>query len=296
MPLGNHYGALEVADAIKLIQAAVDQGVNSFDTSPAFGNGRAEELLAQALGSGVKDISIATRALPSTQQVSTQGFTDRSKILTWLEESLLRLKRDSIDLYYIEGLRDRTTIGRLMEAMELIRESGLIGGIGLVATNSYPVRIALKYGKVNAVLVPYNILNRPIDTEFLSFCRQTDVAVHAAEPLCRGLLAGQLHRNSAFPAGDIRTDDRRFRGDRFRTNIGLVGHLARYATQEGLSMLELSLGWVMQHPAVTTAICGAKSVAQLEELIAASRTKLKLDQILEIDFIVGGNKYQRAES
>jgi aryl-alcohol dehydrogenase-like predicted oxidoreductase len=296
MALGDHYGVLDEQGAVSIIQEAMERGARSFDTCPAFGQGASELLLARALESEVDNVSIATKALsPGDNPFQPLRRTARERLLRDIEGSLRRLGRHYIDLYYIYGDRDGQVFDQAVDALLEIRESGLIRATGIYSTSSYFIRRALRRGHIDAVMVPYSILNRPLDTDFLSFCRGADVAVHACEPLFRGLLAGSLHRNSTFPEGDVRTTDKRFRGERFRKNIGVIEPLKQFADREGMTLLELSLGWVLQHPAIKTAVCGARNREQVAEIIAASTTRLTLDQILEIDFIIGSNKYQSVE-
>ena len=296
MALGDHYGMLDEQGAVSIIQESVERGVRFFDTSPAFGRGASEMLLARALETETERVSIATKALSAGDPpFHPPRRTSRERLLRDIEESLRRLGRHYLDLYYIYGDREGRMFDQTLDALFEIRESGLIRATGIYSTSSYFLRRALRRGHVDAVMVPYNILNRPLDTDFLSFCRAADVAVHACEPLFRGLLAGKLHRNSTFSQGDVRTADRRFRGDRFRRNIEIVELLRLFADQEGLTLLELSLGWVLQHPSIKFAVCGARTPLQVEEIIKASATRLSLDQILEIDFIVGSKKYQFME-
>ncbi len=295
MSLGDHYGPMDEQGAVSIIQEAVERGINSFDTSPAFGRGASELLLSRALGSRIESVSIATKSLsPGEDPFRLLRRSSRETLLRDIEDSLRRLGRHYLDLYYIYGDSDHSLFDQTVDALLEIRETGLIRLTGIYTTSSYFLRRALRRGHIDAVMVPYNILNRPLDSDFLQYCRLSDVAVHACEPLCRGLLSGRLHKNSAFAEGDVRINDKRFRGERFRQNIGITEHLRHFADQEGMTLLELSLGWVLQHPSVKAAVCGVRSAEQIEEVIAASSTELTLDQILEIDFIVGADKFQTA--
>ena len=293
LTFGDHYGPIDHRKSVQLIRTTVEAGVTSFDTSPAFGAGAGELLLSLALGSRIEDVTISTKGiLPGEDPFNPLTRGDREALFTSLEQSLRRLGRRFIDIYYIYGQKNPDAFIRSVDAVREMKEAGLIRKIGLYATSSYFLRLALRSGAIDAVMVPYNIFNRPLDTDFLPFCREENVEVHACEPFCRGLLTGQLHKNSVFGEGDLRLTDPRFRGDRFRKNVSLVEQLGSYATRQGMTLLALSLGWVLQHPAITTAVCGARSVRQIEQIVAASPTRLTLDQILEIDLIIGPHKYQ----
>ncbi|MDH4068889.1 MAG: aldo/keto reductase [Ignavibacteria bacterium] len=295
LAFGDHYGPMDQNSAVRLIQDAVDRGVNYFDTSPAFGAGASELLLSLALGTRSEDVSIATKAIQSeTDPFNYLSAETRESMVRSLEQSLRRLGRRYVDLYYLYGHKSKDQFIRTVEAAEEMRDAQLVRSVGIYTTTSYFVRIALRYGKIDAVMVPYNILNRPLDTDLLPYCREQGIAVHACEPFCRGLLTGQLHRNSVFGEGDLRLTDPRFRGDRFRINVGLVEQLGAYATRQGMTLLALSLGWILQHPAIASAVCGARSTRQIEQIIIASTARLTLDQILETDLIVDHHKYQSA--
>jgi aryl-alcohol dehydrogenase-like predicted oxidoreductase len=190
--------------------------------------------------------------------------------------------------------RSGEALREMIEAMTEVREAGFIREVGLIVSGTEILKRAVSYGQIDAVLVPYSIFNRPADADFLSFCRMSGIAVHACEPLCRGLLSGALHSNSVFAEGDIRINDQRFRGQRFRDNIETAERLRHFAAQEGYTLLELALGWVLQHPSISSVICGAKTTHQLRQLISAMPVNLNLDQILEIELIVGDRKHQRA--
>jgi aryl-alcohol dehydrogenase-like predicted oxidoreductase len=295
LAFGNHYGPLEQPAALEVISEALSSGVTAFDTSPTYGQGLAEELLSRAIGVIPHGISVSTRlAYPTDNLKPARRKNDRESILRCLEGSLNRLERNRIETYFIEGPDPATPLGETIAAMEELREVGLIRGIGLFCSTMAHLRKALRYGRVDAVMVPYNIFNRPLDPEFLPACREAGIAVHATEPLCRGLLAGNLHKNSVFEEGDVRILDPRFKGAAYRHNIDLVEELRRYASEQTMTLLDLSLGWVLQHPSIGKAVCGARNPQQVREIVAASQSPLTLEQILQVDFIVGTDKHQQA--
>jgi aryl-alcohol dehydrogenase-like predicted oxidoreductase len=233
-------------------------------------------------------------ALPAGRQAWRK--TDRLTIARMVEESLKRLRRSQIDLFCVYGPDPRTSLRETMAGLEELRHAGKIRGIGFCTTDIDVLREALQYGRLDAVLAPYNILNRSIETELAPFCRATRISILACEPFCRGLLLGKMHKNSVFDLNDLRVEDKRFRGARFRGNIEIVNRLRSLAYQEGLSLMQLALGWVLQNAAVSVAICGAKSPAQIEEAIAAASTQLTPEHINAIDQIVGADVLQHAEN
>jgi aryl-alcohol dehydrogenase-like predicted oxidoreductase len=296
LALGGHYGPIEKSEAIRTIRTAVEAGITFFDASPTYGGGLAEQILGAALGSERDSVQIATK-VGTGRDVS---FTllrnnDRTTIIKRIEESLKRLRRDYIDLYQIYGPDPHTPLHETMETLEELRQAGKVRLIGFCSPDTSTLREALKHGRVNAVQVPYNILNRTIDAEVLPFCRAARIHLHACEPYLCGLLCGGLHKNSVFDTDDRRATDRRFRGEQFRSNIEIVNRLRAYAYQEELTLLQLSLGWTLQNPSIARAICGATRPEQVVETVAAAQTQLTPEQIIAVDQIVGEDKYQQPQ-
>jgi aryl-alcohol dehydrogenase-like predicted oxidoreductase len=297
LPFGGHYGSIDKEDILRTTRAAVEGGITFFDTSPSYGSGLAERFLGDALGSGRDTVVIATKNGTGLESSFTAWRpSNRHTIARQVEESLKRLRRNRIDLYCVYGPDPRSSLREIMAGLEDLRETGAIRAIGFCTTETEVLREVLQYGRVDAVLAPYNILNRTIETELAPFCRATRISILACEPFCRGLLLGAMHKNSVFDLADLRVEDRRFRGERFRQNIEIVNRLRSLAYQEGLSLMQLALGWVLQNAAVSVAICGAKTYRQIGEAIAAADVQLTPEQINAIDQIVGNDVLQHAES
>ena len=281
LAFGNHYGALDRTKAIQTIRFALDAGITWFDTSPAYGDGLAEEILGEASRDAGDTVCVSTKIWNPDQ------LNPRESIVRSLGQSLARLKRNHVDLCYLQCDGHRSDIPALIETMTLLRSSGVIRAIGLCTASPPVLNSAIGQARVDAVQAPYNILERSVERSMLPLCEISQASFHACEPFCSGLLLGHLHKNSVFERGDLRIEDRRFRGERFRRTVEIVNRLQVFASQERLTMLQLALGWVLQHPLVSTAICGARSPQQIRETVAASATRLTPEQILELDLIVG---------
>ena len=296
LAFGGHYGDMEMREIIRTVRAAIESGVTLFDTSPTYGNGIAELLLGEALGANRNDVFLATKDGTSTDSPLTGWQTiDRKTIIHQVEESLRRLRREYVDLYFIDGPDPRLPLGETMEVLEELRLSGKIRSIGFCTSEVDVLREAMQYGRPEAVLLPYNILNRSVEETLIPFCRATSISILACEPFCRGLLLGHMHKNHAFDMADLRVEDKRFRGERFRQNVEIVNRLRSLAYQDGLSMAQLSMGWALQNSVVSVAVCGAKSAAHIQEAVAAADVELTPDQIIAIDQIVGEDIYQHVE-
>ena len=296
LAFGGHYGDTDKWNVIRTIRAAVEKGVTFFDTSPTYGNGIAEAFLGEALGSDRNDVVIATKnGAGLDSSLTAWRSLDRETIFHQVEQSLRRLRREYIDIYFVYGPDPRTPLGKTMDALEEMRNAGKIRSIGFCTNDASVIREALQYGHPEAVLAPYNVLDRTLEQDLFPFCRATNIDILACEPFCRGLLLGRMHKNSVFDLTDLRVEDKRFRGEQFRQNIEIINRLRSLAYQEGLTMMQLALGWNLQNASVKVAVCGVKSATHIDEALAAANIQLTPEQILAIDQIVGEDVQQHAE-
>jgi aryl-alcohol dehydrogenase-like predicted oxidoreductase len=293
LAFGNHYGRLDRSVVLRTIRAAFDAGIGFFDTSPSFGNGLAEELLGEALVSTNGEIKIATKTPLMSEALWFDSSQKRACVAAELEASLRRLRREYIDLYYVDGIDSPGFAAEVVQALEGFRATGVIRSIGLRTSKLEVLRSALSRARVDAVQAPYNLFNRVVESELLPFCLTNTIAFHACEPFCRGLLIGHLHKNSVFDEHDLRIEDLRFRGERFRRNIEIVNRLHAFADQERISLPQLVCGWLMTTRAVSTVICGVRSPQQAREIAGTYSVRLAPEQVLEINLIVGEDRYQQ---
>lgn len=296
LAFGGHYGDTDKRNVIRTVRAAVERGVTFFDTSPTYGNGIAETLLGEALGADRNDVVIATKnGTGIDSSLTAWRSLDRETIIHQVEQSLRRLRRECIDFYFVYGPDPRTPIGKTVDTLEEMRHAGKIRSIGFCTNDANVIREALQYGHPEVVLAPYNILDRTLEEDLIPFCRATNIDILACEPFCRGLLLGLMHKNSVFDLADLRVEDKRFRGEQFRHNIEIINRLRSLAYQEGFTMMQLALGWSLQHASVKVAVCGVKSATHIDEAVVAANIQLTPEQILAIDQIVGEDVQQHAE-
>jgi aryl-alcohol dehydrogenase-like predicted oxidoreductase len=296
LPFGGLLGRVSKFETLRTIEAAVEGGITLFDTSPAYGGGVAEELLGEAVRPVSDKVVIATKIGAGID--STGHFwclNNRPNILRQVDGSLRRLQREHIDIYFIPGDDPTTPIGETVEAMEELRGRQKIHFIGYCTADTDCLREAMKHGRIDVVQTPYNIFDRSIATELIPFCRATQIPIIACEPFCRGLLTGALHKHSSFDSDDLRIEDKRFRGEQYRNNIENVNRLRTIAEQEGLSLIQLAVGWILQNPMISSVLCGAKTRLQIRQSIIASGTEMKPDTVIAIDQVIGEDVRQRSK-
>lgn len=295
MAFGGLYGEVRKIDALRTIHAAIDLGITFFDTSPTYGEGRAEELLAEALGSHLDRVVIATKiGAGNVSDFHVWRNNDRESIITRVEGSLKRLRRDRLDLVHIYSADPHTPMKETMETLLELKQAGKIRFIGSCEASTGFLRDGLRHGRIEAVMAPYNILNRGIERNLFPFSRATGMGVLACEPFYCGLLHGELHKNAVFDLTDVRVKDRRFRGQTFRDSVETMNRLRACAEQEGMTLTQLALAWVLANEPVNVAVCGAKSPLQIRRIVEGRNVQLTPDQLLMIDQIIGAESIVRS--
>lgn len=273
---GQHWGDdVRDEDAIATIHAALELGINLFDTAPLYGEGHADRLLVRALGPRIREVVVATKVgvRPHGRDGHAESDLRPAHIREDTEASLRRLGVERIDLLQVHWPCEvGTPLDDTLDALDRLVESGKIRHYGLCNYDAAALRDARARHPVATLQTPYSLLRREAEGALASAGTALGVGLIAYEPLCRGLLSGKLLRAPArFPASDMRSRDDRFQGAWLRHNLALVADLDRAATKLGVPTAALALGWVMSRPWVSATLVGAKRPAQLRESAQALR-------------------------
>ncbi|HDK36033.1 MAG TPA: aldo/keto reductase [Bacteroidetes bacterium] len=284
------YGWGDVRDneSIAAIRQAMDLGINFFDTADVYGRGHSEEVLARALGNRRKEVIIATKVGNRWSADGTRIWADLSPkyIRRAVEDSLRRLKTDVIDLYQIHRPDPQTPVVETMATLLDLVKEGKIRYIGTSNLSPDQLREYISYGQVVSLQPVLNLFTRYSEVQLLPLCREKTVGVVVYSPMAMGLLTGKYNKPVSFKPGDFRTMNVLFQGKNFERNITVVKALKKFANERGYSVAQLAVAWVIAHPAVTSAICGAKRPGQIKETAGSFAWKLTHDELIEIDRIV----------
>lgn len=274
--LGGHgWGKVSETEMIKAIHKALDRGVNFFDTAPIYGLGHSEEVLGKALGAERENIIIATKVgLVWKKNKTFKKFTDCSpaNIKREIDMTLKRLKTDYIDIYQIHWPDPNTPIEDTLFAMDELKESGKIRCIGCCNFSLELLKESLKYGKIDVIQVPYNLIDRKVEKDLLPFCRKNDIGVLAYSPIARGFLTGKYDKNTKFEFDDhrSRSKDEYFQGEKLLNNMKVLERVRFVAKRLNKTPAQIALRWVLENTCVKSAIFGVKNAAQVEENVIAS--------------------------
>jgi len=284
---GRFWGKVDESETIAAVHKALDLGINFFDNADVYGLGHAEEVLAKALGDHRKDVIIATKVGWRWDESGNAAKDLSSKhILEAVEASLRRLETDYIDLYQTHLPDPDTPVEETMEALQKCVESGKVRYIGVSNVTADILKEYLRFGRIESLQPPYNMLRREIETDLLPLCVEHQIGVIVYEPLARGLLTGKFTADTTFGDEDLRKNDKRFQGEEFLKNLAIVKKLKEIARANGKTVAQLAIAWVLSNPAVTAAICGVKHPSQIEESAGGAGWRLSNEELKTIDKIL----------
>ncbi len=287
MGLAEFYGdALSNAEAETVLDAALECGVNFFDTADMYGSGRNEEQLSGFLKRRRDDIVLATKfAIMRDGDGGWAGLSNDPKyIKEACEASLKRLGIDVIDLYYMHR-RDRTVpVEESVGAMADLVKEGKVRALGLSEVSAETLKAANAVHPIAALQSEYSIVTRDMEAEAIPACRETGAALVAYSPLGRGLLTGAFREAKDFGGQDYRlVMNPRFADGALEKNLTLVDQLKEIADAKGASLAQIALAWVLAKGDDIIPIPGTKKVSRLEENVGALSISLSADEITAIE-------------
>ncbi|MFF3611464.1 aldo/keto reductase [Streptomyces sp. NPDC002580] len=281
-------------EATAIVDAALEGGVNLIDTADMYGDGQSEEMVGKAIAGRRDDIVLATKAgMPMGEERNHRGAS-RRWLVTELDDSLRRLGVDHVDLYQIHRWDPDTDDEETLSALTDLRRAGKIRYFGSSTFPAYRLVQAQwaarehRLGRYVTEQPSYSILQRGIETHVLPVTEEYGLGVLAWSPLASGWLSGAVREGR-----DVTTSRSKLLPQRFdlavpanRARLDAVERLARVADGAGLTMIQLALGFVTAHPAVTSALIGPRTPDHLHAQLAAADTVLSADVLDAIDAIV----------
>jgi aryl-alcohol dehydrogenase-like predicted oxidoreductase len=279
-------GNSDPEDSIRIIHKALDSGINLIDTADAYGD--SEEIVGRALKGRREHVVLTTKVSRPMGADPNQRGASRRWIMTAIENSLRRLQTDHIDVYQIQRPDPDTDIEETLSAMTDLIRSGKVRAIG---TSTMPASdiveaqwVAERRGleRFRTEQPPYSILNRSIEREVLPVAQRYGMGVLVWGPLGQGMLTGRVRRGQDTDV--IRAKfHTAFRDER---RLDVVEQLIPLAQEAGLSMTHLAMAFAIAHPGVTSALLGARTMEQLDDLLAGVDVALTDDVLDRIDEIV----------
>jgi aryl-alcohol dehydrogenase-like predicted oxidoreductase len=281
-------------DSVRIINRALDAGINFVDTADVYSAGRSEEIVGKAIQGRRDDVVLATKFfMPMGEGVNRSGGS-RRWIVREVEESLRRLGTDHIDLYQVHRPSPTTDVEETLGALtDLVRQGKVlyVGSSSYAASEIVEAQVVSRDRHLERFVTeqpPYSMLVRGIESDVLPTTQRYGMGTLTYSPLAGGWLSGKWRDGKApTPASSARP------GARFDMTTAANGQkleamaaLTDLADEAGLTMIELAIGFVIRHPGVTSAIIGPRTMEQLESQLPAADVVLSDDVLDRIDEIV----------
>ncbi|MEU2568672.1 aldo/keto reductase [Streptomyces althioticus] len=281
-------------EATAIVDAALEAGINVIDTADMYGDGESEEIVGKAIAGRRDDIVLATKAtMPIGDERNDRG-SSRRWIYTALDNSLRRLGVDHVDLYQMHRWDPTTSDEETLSALTDLQRAGKIRSFGSSTFPAYRIVQAQwaarehRLGRYVTEQPSYSMLQRGIEAHVLPVTEEYGMGVLAWSPLASGWLSGAVRKGR-----DVTTHRSAILPERFDPSLphnqaryDAVERLADVADEAGLTLIQLALGFVNAHPAVTAALIGPRTVEHLRSQLAAADTVLSADVLDAIDEIV----------
>lgn len=283
----NNFGKrIDEPASAAVVHAALDAGVNFFDTADTYGGTHSEEFLGRALVGRRAQAIVATKfgmALDAQRHGAKPDYVRRA-----VEDSLRRLGTDWIDLYQLHKPDPDTPIADTLGALDELVRAGKVREIGCSNFSAAQLREAQQAVKPGAACFAsvqnhYSLLHREPELEVLPECARGGTAFLPFFPLANGLLSGRFRQGEAAPEGSRFAAGGWGQCDWTEANLARVEALRQFAAARGCSLLELAFSWLLAHPAVSSVIAGASRPEQVRANAAAACLKLNSEDLAQID-------------
>lgn len=285
-------GRLGQEEADALVAAALEAGINFFDTANAYADGRSEMILGQSLrnlGVSRDEIVVATKVASSMGQGPNMHGASRHHILSQSRASLKRLGLDHIDLYQIHAFDPATPIVETLEALDTLVRAGDVRYIGLSNWAAWQIMKAIgisearQLAPITSVQAYYTLVGRELEREIIPLLQSEKVGLMVWSPLAGGYLTGKYSSDKPGEGGrqtelDFPPIDR-VRGE------PLIEVLRGVADKHGRTPAQIAIGWLLHQKVVSSVLVGAKRVEQLRENVEATTVVLDDEDMTALDAV-----------
>jgi aryl-alcohol dehydrogenase-like predicted oxidoreductase len=280
-------------EARRVLDRAIDAGIDIFDTANVYSEGRSEELLGKWLGEKRKDVLVATKCrfpVGLGRPRPMEHGLSRRHIIQACEDSLRRLKTEWIDLYQVHMQDGATPIDETLRAMDDLVRDGKVRYIGCSNYTGYRLAESLwaadrrNLVRYESVQLQWSLLERGAEREVLPACRAFELGVLVWSPLGRGLLSGKYRKDQPPPSGSRLSEWKdtfaKYNNDKSWQIIDGVQQVAREVDS---TPARVALAWLLAKPLCTSVIIGARDMKQLEDNLAATQLQLTAEQVFRLD-------------
>jgi aryl-alcohol dehydrogenase-like predicted oxidoreductase len=278
-------GTVDDAGHIKILQTAIDLGINHFDTADMYGVGHNEELLSKAFSDRWDKITVATKfGVQRGANGEWLGICGRPEyVKEACEKSLKRLGLETIDLYYQHRPDPNVPVEESVGAMKELVEEGKVRFIGLSEFSAEQLRAAHGVHPITALQTEYSLWTRNVEEEgILEACRELGIAFVAYSPLGRGFLTGAIPNREALDTTDWRLENPRFSDEALAENARFVELIRDIAAQKDATEAQVALAWILAQGEDVFMIPGTRHIERLKENLGSWKVQFTAEELEEI--------------
>jgi aryl-alcohol dehydrogenase-like predicted oxidoreductase len=283
------YERMPQEEVNRVIDGAVDMGINFLDSADIYQGGRSEETLGVALKGRWNKFFVATKYVNKTGDGQNDFGASRYHLMNAVEASLRRLQSDHIDLYYVHNFDPLTPIEEMLRGLDDLVRAGKVRYIAASNFLSWQIARSNLLAEVHgwspfvAIQSHYHMLERGIEKEILSFCRSQGTGLIPYFPLAGGFLTGKYRRGQPAPAGSRGESNGYVQQYMTDANYTFIERLTEWAAQRSRTPGEAAQAWLLSHPEVSSVISGATRLEQVQENVKASDWVLSAEEVKQID-------------
>ena len=267
MGMSDFYGPSDEETNLRVLNAAIDIGIDFLDTADMYGMGANERLLGKVLKTRRREVVLATKfgsvRGPDGAFLGIRGTP--AYVRAACDASLERLGVDHIDLYYQHRVDPDVAIEETVGAMADLVRAGKVRYLGLSEASARTIRRAAQVHPITALQSEYSLWTRDLEADILPVCEELGIGVVAYSPLGRGFLTGAFKKPDDFVSGDYRRDNPRFSDENFARNLQLVEIVSEIAREEGYTPAQVALAWLLDCAPYIVPIPGTRQIKRLKE-------------------------------
>ena len=284
------YGTIsDTKEMIKLIRMAVESGVTFFDTAEVYGPYINEELVGEALEPFKGKVAIATKFGFNFQDGVSTGLNSRPEnIKKVAEESLKRLRIDTIDLFYQHRVDPNVPIEEVADAVKDLIQAGKVRHFGLSEAGVQVIRRAHAVQPVTALQSEYSLWWREPEDEIIPTLEELGIGFVPFSPLGKGFLTGKMDQNTTFDSKDFRSTVPRLSPENLKANMAFVELVSSVAQRKNATPAQIALAWILAQKPWFVPIPGTTKLHRLQENLGAAAVELTSAELLEINSASAG--------
>ena len=285
--IGGGYGDIEEQEFRRAISRSLDLGVNCFDTAEGYGLGASERALGVALGKRRDEAIIVSKFGVNYKDMPNMRDSSRERVAASIDKCLKNLGTDYVDVYLVHWPDRNTPFEETMGALDDVVRDGKVRFVGLSNFKLDEIKACMAMRRIDVVQYGWNMFDRRMAQEILPYCTEAGLSY--------GLLTGTFTEDHDFGSADWRSRQGNmgaikvfaalFGPEKFKDNVRAVNDLKEVASRYGKSIAQLALRWATSHPAVSTALVGCRTVAEVEDNAGAVGWTISDADLAEIDAI-----------